>query len=232
MTRTNLAPTTSSSPRSVPQTQLERLPSDASSELKRLQAIADEQFGGSLPPAAARYVDPAAVDADGLAAAVQHIDAACQGTTPEAVGQLLGWLSDRVAWPSHLAGDLDAVERNMTMLSEDLAELPYEAIARAVRAYPKRCRWWPSALAELYEPAEREAQAMRGEAANARTLLTAVRRGPDTRLVGNTTYHDPAAAERRRQQRTADRGDRQAQAQRLGDVVRTLRQDDTEEASG
>jgi hypothetical protein len=167
---------------------------------------------GGFPNVAYREVALTPDDAPLIREAVADMDARLKPASAEDVKLLLGWLSDRVTWPNELQ-DPAAAKRNAEMLAGELADLPYEAVARAVRAYPKRNKFWPSALADLYEPAEAEATTMRRLRSNLVTLGKAAKRGADNRRVGNVTYYDPATAERHREQRV-DRGGFQA----LGDV--------------
>lgn len=167
-----------------------------------MRSIAGER--GGFPNVAYREVALTADDAPMIRDAVADMDGRLKPANVADVRLLLGWLSHRVTWPNELQ-DPGAAKRNAEMLAQELSELPYEAIARAVRAYPKRNKFWPSALADLYEPAEAEAASMRRLRANLKTLAGAVERGPDNRRVGNVTYHDPATAERHREQR-GDRG--------------------------
>lgn len=177
------------------------MPAAVRDEYERLRQIARAEHGGGFPNAAYRSVeltDPAVVRG-----AVDDLDTRLAPARVEDIKHLLGWLSDRVKWPNELQ-DPEAAGRSAEILAEELAELPYEAVARTVRAYPKRNKWWP-ALADLYEPAEADATEMRRLRTNLTTLAKAAERGPDNRRVGNVTYHDPQTAARHREQRV-DRG--------------------------
>ncbi|MDZ7711751.1 MAG: hypothetical protein U5L06_00860 [Rhodovibrio sp.] len=204
------------------------MPVKVKAEVDRIASQADAH-GGFLP-VLYRTTNVTEADADDIAGALADIDRRLAPSKVSQVQALLGWLSDRVAWPSHMA-DPETAGRNAEMLAEDLAELPLECVTRIVRVYPKRNRWWPSALAELYEPAEQDRQGM----ALLRTRLKALHGvaeagGIERRTVGAVIFHDPSAAERRRQYRQPTADERAEGAQKLSDVVAKLRAEDSEEA--
>ena len=186
----------------VPQTPCETLKSNIKAEIERLQAKAGDS--GGFPNVAYREVTLTPDDAPQIREAISDMDSRLEPAGVDPVKRLLGWLSDRVAWPNELQDPADA-KRNAEMLAEELSGLPYEAVARAVRQYPRYNKFWPSALAAIYEPAEQEERTMRRLRANLSSLAGAAERGPDNRRVGNVTYYDPETAKRHREQR-ADRG--------------------------
>jgi len=221
----------------APRTPCERLPDSVRSKAATFQQAVSE---GRVPSEAAQTARLSDCDASALDEAIQDVTTRLQEapeghtepTNIERVRALLGWLSDRVAWPAHLAQDPAEAERKAEVLAEDLAELPLECVAKAVREYPKRQRFWPSATADLFEPAEEYQREMR----NLRGRLQLMRRLAASewqagRDVGAVRYSTPDAAERRRQSENRRSG---AEAQSASEILARIRggQDDDANSGG
>lgn len=131
----------------------------------------------------------------------ENDDGETQNTDQRRIEALLGWLSDRVAWPAHLAHDTDAAERQARILAEELTDQPLEAIARAIKTYPKHHRFWPSAVADLYVLVDAERSKLRQLRAKLRTMRAAAgsagqaRRRPGERIPEHEWDRAKAAAQ-------------------------------------
>jgi len=211
----------------APQTPCGRLPSSVRSKVKRFSDALERHQPPSVALGAA---GAGADDVDGLEDAISDLTRRLQETPEgetmpsrfEHIQSLLGWLSDRVTWPANLAANPAEAERKAVILAEDLAELPLECVAAAVRDYPKRNKFWPSATVDLFEPAELRRDEMRGLRARLRMMRDAAASPwAGGRDVGNIRYGDPGAAARSRRDQERGRDDRGEQ--RFADVLARLR---------